>query len=46
MNHDYKAFLARDAIMSHSTEYIRNIEEIFGTVSPDVVTLVLESAAK
>jgi nicotinamidase-related amidase len=44
MNHDYKAFMVKDAIMSHNTEYTRKIEEIFGAVSPDVVTLVLESA--
>ncbi|MBE0677899.1 MAG: cysteine hydrolase [Bacteroidales bacterium] len=46
MNNDYKAFLVKDAIMSHNTEYTRKIEEIFGAVSPDVVTLVLETAGK
>ena len=46
MNNDYKAFMVKDAIMSHNTEYTRKIEEIFGAVSTDVVTLVLESARK
>ncbi len=46
MNHDYKVFLVKDAIMSHNSRYTRNIEEIFGAVSPDVITLVLESAGK
>jgi len=45
-NHDYKAFMIKDAIMSHKTEYTKSIEEIFGAVSPEVVTLVLESAGK
>lgn len=46
MNNDYKVFMVKDAIMSHNTEYTRNIEEIFGAVSPEVITLVLESAGK
>lgn len=45
-NHDYKVFMVKDAIMSHKTEYTNSIEEIFGAVSPEVVTLVLESAGK
>lgn len=45
-NHDYKAFMIKDAIMSHKTEYTKSIEEIFGAVSPEVITLVLESAGK
>ena len=45
-NNDYKVFMVKDAIMSHNTEYTRKIEEIFGAVSPEVITLVLETAGK
>ncbi len=45
-NHDYKVFMVKDAIMSHKTDYTNSIEEIFGAVSPEVLTLVLDSAAK
>ncbi len=38
--------MVKDAIMSHNTEYTRKIEEIFGAVSPEVMTLILETAGK
>jgi nicotinamidase-related amidase len=46
MNHDYKAFLVKDAIMSHNSDYTSDIETIFSAVSPDVIELVLGSAGK
>ena len=46
MNHDYKAFLVKDAIMSHNSEYTDNIEIMFDAVGSEVVKLVLDSAGK
>jgi nicotinamidase-related amidase len=46
MNHDYKAFLVKDAIMSHNSVYTDNIEIMFDAVGPEVVKLVLDSAGK
>jgi nicotinamidase-related amidase len=45
-NHDYKAFLIKDAIMSHNSEYTNKIEEIFDAVNYDVVSLILENCGK
>ena len=43
-NHDYKAFLVKDAIMSHNSAYTDNIEVMFDAVSYDVVKLIIESS--
>ncbi len=45
-SYDYKAFMVKDAIMSHNSEYTNNIEVMFDAVNLDVVSLVLESAGK
>ncbi|HNW90331.1 MAG TPA: isochorismatase family protein, partial [Bacteroidales bacterium] len=45
-NHDYKAFMVKDAIMSHNSDYTNNVEDMFDAVSYDVVKLILESADK
>ena len=45
-NHDYKAFMIKDAIMSHNSEYTDNIEMMFDAVSYDVVKLILDNSAK
>jgi len=45
-NHDYKAFMVKDAIMSHNSEYTDNIEIIFDAVSYDIVKLLIESSGK
>jgi nicotinamidase-related amidase len=45
-NNDYKAFLIKDAIMSHNEDYTRNIETMFDAVGPDVVTIILENSRK
>jgi nicotinamidase-related amidase len=42
-NNDYKVFLVKDAIMSHSTESTKNVEAMFNAVSYDVIKLILES---
>lgn len=45
-NNDYKAFLLKDAIMSHNSEYTNNIEVMFDAVNYDVVKLILDNSAK
>jgi len=45
-NNDYKAFLIKDAIMSHNPEYTDNVEEMFNAVSYDVINMILESSEK
>jgi nicotinamidase-related amidase len=45
-NNDYKAFLIKDAIMSHNEDYTNNIEEMFDAIGPDVVNLILENSGK
>jgi len=45
-NHDYNAFLIKDAIMSHNSDFTNNIEDMFDAVSYDVVKLLLESSEK
>lgn len=43
-DHDYRAFMVKDAIMSHNSDYTNNIEEMFNAVNYDVVKLILESS--
>jgi nicotinamidase-related amidase len=43
-NYDYKAFLVKDAIMSHNKDYTKNIEIMFDAVGYDVIQLILENA--
>jgi len=45
-NHDYRAFLVKDALMSHNSDYTNNIEDIFDAVSYDVVKLIIENSEK
>ena len=42
-NNDYNAFLVKDAIMSHNSEYTKNVEVMFDAVSYDVIKLILEN---
>ena len=44
LNYDYRAFIVKDAIMSHNSDYTRNIEVMFDAVSYDVVKLILENS--
>jgi nicotinamidase-related amidase len=43
-NHDYTAFIVKDAIMSHNKDYTNNIEIMFDAVGYDVIQLILENA--
>jgi nicotinamidase-related amidase len=42
-NNDYNSFIVKDAIMSHSTEYTKNVEIMFDAVSYDIIELILEN---
>jgi nicotinamidase-related amidase len=43
-NHDYKAFLVKDALMSPNKDHTTNIEIMFDAVGYDVIQLILENA--
>jgi len=43
-NHDYKTFIVKDALMSHNTDYTRNVEVMFDAVSFDIVKLIVENS--
>ena len=45
-NHDYKAFMVKNAIISHNADYTKNVEVMFDAVSYDVVQLLIENAGK
>jgi len=45
-NHDYRAFLVKDALMSHNSNYTNSVEDMFDAVSYDVVKLILENSEK
>jgi len=42
-NHDYKAFIVKDSIMSHNSDYTRNVEVMFDAISFDAVNLILDN---
>lgn len=42
-NHDYKAFIVKDAIMSHNSAYTKNVEVMFDAISCDAVELIVEN---
>jgi nicotinamidase-related amidase len=43
-NHDYKAFLVKDALMSPNKDHTTNIEIMFDAVGYDVIQLIIENA--
>jgi nicotinamidase-related amidase len=43
---DYKAFMVKDAIISHNSEYTKNVEEMFDAVSYEMVQLLIENAGR
>jgi nicotinamidase-related amidase len=45
-DHDYKAFMVKNAIMSHNSDYTKNVEDMFDAVSYDIVKLILENSEK
>ena len=46
LNNDYKAFIVKDSIMSHNTEYTKNVEIMFDAINYDVVKLLIECCGK
>jgi nicotinamidase-related amidase len=42
-NNDYKAFIVKDAIMSHNSDYTKNVEAMFDAISFDAVELIIEN---
>jgi len=45
-NNDLKAFIIKDAIMSHNEDYTNNIEAMFDAIGPDVISLILDNSVK
>lgn len=43
---DFKAFMLKDAIMSHNSEYTSDVEIIFDALSYDAASIILEQAGK
>ena len=43
---DFKAFLIKDAMMSHNAGYTNNIEDIFGALSYEAIEVMLDNAEK
>ncbi len=41
---DYSPILLKSAIMSHNSEYTKSIEDIFGAVNQQIVTMLIASA--
>lgn len=42
-NNDYKAFIVKDAIMSHNSDYTKNVEAMFDAISYAAVELIIEN---
>jgi nicotinamidase-related amidase len=45
-NHDFQAFLIKDAMMSHNARYTNSIEEIFDALGYEAITVMLDNAEK
>ena len=45
-DHDFKAFLIKDAMMSHNADYTNSIEDIFEALSYDAIAVMLDNAEK
>jgi len=45
-NHDYKAFLVKNALMSHNSDYTNNVEDMFDAISYDAVELLVIVSGK
>ena len=41
-SHDYKAFLIKDALLSHKEEYTNNIEEMFNALDLETIMYMIE----
>ena len=45
-NHDYSAFFVKHALISHKTEYTKNIEDIFEALGYTAINTMLDNAEK
>ncbi|MCF8405530.1 MAG: cysteine hydrolase [Bacteroidales bacterium] len=45
-SHDYKAFLVKDAMLSHSEKYTENIEEMFNALDLETIMYMIEISRK
>lgn len=45
-NFDYQAFMVKDAIISHNSQYTKNVEQMFDAVTFDMVKLIVEHAGR
>ncbi len=45
-DNDYKAFMVKDAIMCHDSDYTNNVEEMFNAVGYDMVQFIVENSGK
>jgi nicotinamidase-related amidase len=45
-DNDYKAFLIKDALLSHNPEYTDDIEKIFNALDYDAIEVMLDNAVK
>jgi nicotinamidase-related amidase len=45
-NFDYRAFMVKNAIISHNSEYTKNVEQMFDAVTYEIVQLIIENAGK
>jgi nicotinamidase-related amidase len=45
-DYDYNAFMIKDAIMSHNSDYTNYVEEMFDAVGYEVIKVILEQAEK
>jgi nicotinamidase-related amidase len=45
-SYDYKAFMIKDAMLSHSAEYTNNVEEMFSALDLETIMFMLELGAE
>ncbi len=43
-NHDYNAYMIKNAIMSPNSEYTKQVEDMFDAVTYDIIKLLLETS--
>jgi len=45
-SHDYKAFLIKDALLSHNAEYTNNVEEMYNALYLETINYMIEISRK
>jgi len=45
-SHDYKAFMVKDALLSHNEEYTNNVEEMFNAMDLETLMYMIEVSRK